>query len=106
MHKDQLLELRSKIVSSAQEIALNGNGSPDERLQVLLTIIRDGAASLDILAKTYELIQQGSVDDDKLNALLDLLYEVDEQLGVLEQSEQPASGSNDQTINDGEHVQQ
>lgn len=50
MHKDQLLELRSKIVSSAQEIALNGNGSPDERLQVLLTIIRDGAASLDILA--------------------------------------------------------
>jgi hypothetical protein len=82
MQKEQLLELRSKIVQSTQEIALRGEGSPAERLQVLLSIVRNGDASIEVLSKAYELAQASDSDDDKLAALLDVLYEVDAKLSA------------------------
>jgi len=88
MQKEQLLELRNKIVQSTQDIALRGEGSATERLQVLLNIVRSGGASLEVLSKAYELAQSLEGDDDKLSALLDVLYEVDAKLG--EADEQPA----------------
>ena len=77
MQKDQLLELRRKIVQTAQDIALHGEGTPEERLQVLLDVVRSGDASIDVLTKVYELSGEIESDDEKLTALLDLLYEVD-----------------------------
>ena len=91
MQKDQLLELRSKIVQSTQKLALEGDGSATDRLQILMGIVRDGAATTEILARAYELIQLIETDDDKLTALLDLLYEVDAQLSALD-NEQPSEG--------------
>jgi hypothetical protein len=85
MNKEQLLELRGKIVNSAQELALNGQGSPEDRLQLLLNIIRGGEPTYDVLSKAYELTSQIDNDDGKLTALLDVLYEVDAKLGDLEQ---------------------
>jgi hypothetical protein len=82
MQKEQLLELRRKIVQSTQEIALRGEGSPAERLQVLLSIVRNGDASIEVLSKAYELAQASDSDDDKLAALLDVLYEVDAKLSA------------------------
>ena len=86
MQKQQLLELRSKIVQSAQEIALRGEGSPADRLQILLGIVRDGNANIEVLTKAYELTQSIESDDEKLTALLDVLYEVDAKL-VTEEGE-------------------
>lgn len=86
MQKQQLLELRSKIVQSAQEIALRGEGSPADRLQILLNIVRDGEANLEVLTKAYELSQSIENDDEKMTALLDVLYEVDAKL-VAEEGE-------------------
>lgn len=80
MHKEQLLELRSKIVQSAQTLALRGNGEPEERLQVLLSLVRSGDANVEMLTKVYELSQTIHDDDDKLSVLLDVLYEVDAKL--------------------------
>jgi len=92
MQRDQLLELRNKIVHSTQEIALKGTGSPVERLQVLMSIIHDGDASTEVLTRAFELAQSIEGDDDKLTSLLDLLYAIDVKLGEEEASSesQPA----------------
>jgi len=92
MQKDQLLELRNRIVHSTQEIALKGTGSPVERLQVLMSIIHDGEASTEVLTRAFELAQSIEGDDDKLTSLLDLLYAIDVKLGEEEASSesQPA----------------
>ena len=80
MQKQQLLELRGKIVKRAQAIVLDGTGSTEERFQVLMNIIRSGDADFDILTKTYELAETIENDDAKLSALLDILFEIDAQL--------------------------
>jgi len=84
MNKEQLLELRNKIVASAQEVAVNGSGDPGDRLQLLLNLIKGGDTSFDILNKAYELTGSINNDDGKLSALLDVLYEVDAKLGAIE----------------------
>lgn len=92
MQKDQLVELRNKIAQSAQELALKGEGSVEDRLQILMSIIRGGDASLEVLTKAFELAESIQNDDDKLGAMLDLLYEVDARLVDIDEqpSEQPA----------------
>lgn len=80
MQKEQLLELRNKIVQATQDIALQGEGNDAERLQVLLNIARAGNANYAVLQKAYELASSIEGDDDKLAALLDILFEVDVQL--------------------------
>lgn len=94
MQKEQLLELRSKVVQAAQAVALNGDGAPEERLQVLLSFVRSGDANLEILTKVYELSQTISNGDDKLSVLLDVLYEVDAKLN---QEEAPRNDASNET---------
>lgn len=95
MQKEQLLELRDKILRSTQEIALRGEGSPAERLQVLMSIIRSGNASIEVLAKAYELVQSTGSDDDKMTALLDVLYEVDAMLAAGDDGQDAADNTDD-----------
>ena len=103
MQNDQLLELRNKIVQSAQQVALHGEGSEAERLQLLLGIIRGGDATIEVLTKAYELSQSIEGDEDKLSTLLYLLYEVDIKLG--ESESKPAIESHsDQPVE--QHVEQ
>lgn len=87
MHKDELLGLRKQIIESAQNIALNGSGSLSERLEILLGVIRSGDADINLLTKTFEIIQQLETDDDRLSGLLDLLYEVDADISKIETKE-------------------
>lgn len=92
MEKEQLIELRKKIVASAQEIALHGDGSAADRLQILLSLIRDGVGDTNVLSKAFELAQTLENPDDKLSTLLDLLYEVDAKITADEQSDTAGSG--------------
>jgi len=88
MNKDSLLELRKQIVQSAQELALNGAGAPESRLQVLLELIRSRDASQEVYNQAFELAKRQDDDDAKLNGLLDLLFELDQVIaGDAEQTE-------------------
>lgn len=88
MDKNQLLELRSKIVEKTQQLAVNGQGSPAERLVILLDIIKSGDPTPEVLNSAYELADSLEGDDEKLTALLDILYQVDAQLAAI--PDQPA----------------
>ena len=102
MHKEQLIELRNKILQSTQEIALRGEGSEAERLQILLSIVRSGNASIEVLTRAYELVQSSENDDDKLSVLLDVLYEVDAKIAA----EDDAAGTPDNTAPQEQQAQQ
>lgn len=111
MDKNQLLELRNKIVEKTQQLAVNGQGSPADRLLILLDIIKSGGANAQVLNAAYELAGTIEGDDEKLTALLDILYQVDAQLAAIpEQSEpqaQPEHHENyDNHDNHQEHHQQ
>ena len=87
MQKDQLLKLRENIVAATQEIALNGDASPEERLQILMNTVRDGRADVNVLTKVFELVSDLDGDDQKLPMMLDLLYEVDNLLAADDDSD-------------------
>ena len=74
---NNLLELRQKVVNRAKELALNGDGSAQDRLQILMGIARSGNADYDVLSAAFDLSNSLPSDDDKLSALLDILYEID-----------------------------
>lgn len=80
MDRDSLLELRKQIVQSAQQLALDGAGTPESRLLVLLELIRTNDASQEVYNRAYELAKSQDDDDAKLSGLLDLLFEIDQAI--------------------------
>lgn len=97
MQKDQLLDLRAKIVQSTQRLVLTTDGPAEERLQVLMNIIRDGEPTIEVLSKAFELSEQLETDEDKLATLLELQYEVDSRLGSLESASPEVDSSAEPT---------
>ena len=106
MHKEQLLELRNRILQSTQEIALRGEGSEAERLQILLSIVRSGNANVEVLTRAYELVQSSESDDDKLSVLLDVLYEVDAKLAAEDEVVETNSSALQETETPQQYEQQ
>ncbi len=84
--KNALLELRGQIVAQTKKLALEGTGAPESRLQVLMEVIRSGDSTADTYKSAYEIMQQLPSDDDKMNGMLDLLFEIDKDIAVEEDS--------------------
>jgi hypothetical protein len=84
--KNELLELRAQIVAQTKKLAVEGNGSPEARLQILMEVIRSGESSVDMYKSVYEIMQQLPGDDDKMNGMLDLLFEIDKGIAVEDDS--------------------
>ena len=87
MDQDELLKLREEAVAYTQKLALEGDASPVERMEVLLGLLRSGDASLELMRRVYETAQQLPEDSAKLDAMLDLIYEIDTQLAPKETHE-------------------
>lgn len=81
MDRNLLLTLRKQVVQSAQQLALNGAGTPESRFLVLLELIRSHDASKEVYDRAYELAKSQGDDDAKLSGLLDLLFEIDQAIG-------------------------
>lgn len=80
MQKEELLKLRQKIVESAQQLALNGNGSTEDRLNILVDVISSGNVTTEVANKAFELAQMLDDDDQKLSAFMDIIYGVDQNI--------------------------
>lgn len=79
---NELIELRSQIAAQARQLILDGAGEPETRLQMLMELIRSGESTIDIYRSAYEITQQLSNDDDKINSMLSLLYEIDKNIAM------------------------
>lgn len=85
MSKEELIEFRQKVVEQARQLALEGDADPASKLQLLMALIRSGDFSREALNAAYEVVQQLPEATDKLDILLELMYEVDAQLGADEE---------------------
>jgi hypothetical protein len=82
MNKEQLLALRQQITDTLSPLILDGDGSPEERVDFLMNIVRLGNADQAIYAKTFETINQLQDVSQKTNLLLELLSEVESDIAL------------------------
>lgn len=76
MSKEQLLSLREQIMNDITPLALEGGGGAAS-FGILLRVIQAGNASADIYSKAYESARAIQDKDQRLDALLSLLDEID-----------------------------
>lgn len=80
MNRDELLQLREKIVGQTREIVLRDDGDPASKLEVLMSLIASGDVSAEVMNSAYVTAQQLPEDANRLDAFLDLIYEIDVHL--------------------------
>lgn len=83
MNKDDLLSLRQDIVASTNTAALDGDAPAEVRLPIVLELAR-GTDDVNLLRKAYDLAKEIQDKDAQLNALLDVLAEVDSKVARLD----------------------
>lgn len=84
---NELLDLRNKIITDTKQLALSGQGDPQERLQVIMEMIKGGDSNPELFTAAYDLIGKIPADDDRLQESLNLLFEVDQALGRQEEGQ-------------------
>jgi len=88
MNNSELLQLREQIVGKTRQLALSDeNTDPANRLEILMGLIRSGDTSKEVMQQASEIAEQ-LPEDDRLNAYLDLIYEIDARID--DEQEAPA----------------
>lgn len=83
MNKDDLLKLRQNVVEAAQTAAVDGDAPAEVRLPIVLELARD-SSDISLLRKAYELAGQIEEQGARVDALLDVLAAIDEQVVLLD----------------------
>lgn len=78
MDTNSLQKLRAQIIDRAQALALSGQVNEDDKLAILMNLVRTGAASDEVVRGAFDAIDRLPDDDVKLETYFDLLYEVDQ----------------------------
>lgn len=84
MNAQELKSLREAILSDIVPLVLESSGDGSDRFSLLLRIIQAGNASADIYKQAYESAKKIEGVEDRLEALLSLLDEVDFDAGQSE----------------------
>ncbi|MDO4781405.1 MAG: hypothetical protein Q4A34_03395 [Candidatus Saccharibacteria bacterium] len=84
MNREELLELRGQVVARTKAAVVEGEGPVEDRLPIILELARSGDTGL--LRKAFELA--GTITDEagKLDAMLDIIAIIDENLAGSEDS--------------------
>ncbi|MDR2336508.1 MAG: hypothetical protein LBE03_00165 [Candidatus Nomurabacteria bacterium] len=90
MDTNKLKELKSKISEIMQPIALEPSGDPVVDFDLLMNIIRVGNANNDIYQKAFDAASSIKDRSAKMNALLDLMTEIDITLNAESPTEAPS----------------
>lgn len=82
MNNQQLLAIRQQILSSALPLLLESKGAPEDRFDLILRFLRyaNGAGVSDLYQKAYETAMMFENAEEKLEALMQLLSEVDAEI--------------------------
>lgn len=81
MNKEELLQLRNEILATARDVAVNSDAPAEVKLPILLELARGNDQNADeMLRKAYDMAKGVEDADGKLNALLDILAEVDAKI--------------------------
>lgn len=99
MNKDQMIALRQKISNDVKPLVLEGlKGDPDG-FDVIMRLIRSGDANEDLFNRAYESAKAIEDNEIKLNALMDLLDELDFEINKTNDISSTATGASIQPNN-------
>ena len=107
MDTNSLQKLRAQIIERAQALALSGQVNEDDKLAILMNLVRTGAASDEVVKGAFDAIDHLPDDDVKLETYFDLLYEVDQLIArnSTPKDPTPESNENEPQQDDGEQSQ-
>lgn len=77
MDKSQASELRDKILEDIKPLMLGGVADGPEKFELLMRIIQTGKATNDIFVRAYDSAKLIEDQEERLDALLSLLDEID-----------------------------
>ena len=77
MNQDELVALRAKILGDLTPLAIDGVENTPDRFNLLLRIIQSGNADKNVYDKAYDLARTIEDKDQKLEALMSLIDEID-----------------------------
>ena len=80
MTQDELLALRKRIIDDVVPLAVDNVGDSPDRFELLLRLIQAGNTSSAVYQKAYDAAKTIEDKDDKLNALMALVDEIDFEL--------------------------
>lgn len=108
MDTNSLQKLRAQIIERAQALALSGQVNEDDKLAILMNLVRTGAASDEVVKGAFDAIDHLPDDDVKLETYFDLLYEVDQLIArnSTPKDPTPESNENEPQQDDGEQSQE
>jgi hypothetical protein len=87
MDKDQLVSLRDKILEDVVPLVIDSAENGSDRFDLLLRVIRAGNANSDLYARAYDSAKAIEDNNDRLEALLSLLDEVDFDVNQFDQAD-------------------
>ncbi len=77
MHKEELIKLREQILSDIVPLVIDSADNGPDRFALLLRLIQAGNASGTVYKRAYESAKQIENTEDRLEALLGLIDEID-----------------------------
>lgn len=91
MNQDELIALRAKILADLTPLVVDGVENTPDRFNLLLRIIQSGNADATVYNKAYDLARTIEDKDQKLEALMSLMDEIDFDIQSKTEQESPQS---------------
>lgn len=89
MTHDELIALRTKILTDIQPLAIGMVESESDQFDLLLRIIQTGVAGAEVYNKAYTVAQSIENVQDRLDSLMAIVDEIDFEVGRLEDERGP-----------------
>lgn len=80
MTQDELIALRKRILEDVVPLAVDSVDNSPDRFELLLRIVQSGNASANVYQKAYDTARAIEDKDEKLDALMSLVDEIDFEL--------------------------
>ena len=77
MNKDELVELRQKIIDESLPEIMGSMGNPEEKASLLLNLIRSGRQDMNLYKQAFDSINVIEDKNIKVSSMLDLLSLID-----------------------------
>lgn len=101
MNSQQLLAIRQQILDSAVPLVLENDSAPADRFDLILRFLRytnGGAQTSDLYKKAYESAIAFETSEERLEALLQLLGEIDAQIDNAPTAEASENSQTEQPV--------
>jgi len=104
MNKDQLIQLREKILNDVTPLVIENAQDGLDRFELLIRVIRAGNSSSELYSRTYESAKSIENVSDRLEALLTLLDEVDFCVdNIIQKNDDISLDSNNESVNNNQN---